>query len=140
MCCDYSLEVQKSRLAKVADELIVSTFRDTFSKGLYATDDKDCAVCLKPGTEVEFAEMVTYQVPYAYGTPVLLHAHRTARFRQVDKEQTYTHHDAFEFPDGTVIKLQHLMLGQHVRVLQMPLEEPLAEKAPTVIDRVLETT
>jgi hypothetical protein len=46
--------------------------------------------------------------------------HKVARFRQVDVETTHTHHDALEFPDGTIVKLHELAIGQKATVLQLP--------------------
>jgi hypothetical protein len=34
----------------------------------------------------------------------------------------YTHHDAIEFPDGQVVLLTHLRIGQHASVLQLPAQ------------------
>jgi hypothetical protein len=31
-----------------------------------------------------------------------------------------THHDAIEFPDGQIVLLTHLCVGQHATVLQLP--------------------
>jgi hypothetical protein len=47
-------------------------------------------------------------------------AERLARFRQVNMEQAYVHHDALEFPNGKIILLARLSEGQHATVLQLP--------------------
>ena len=57
--------------------------------------------------------------------------HKTAIFRQVNKEVQATHHDALEFPDGQILLLTFLQVGQQATVLQLsaaapekPKEEP----------------
>ena len=47
--------------------------------------------------------------------------HRTAIFRQVNKEVPTTHHDALEFPDGQIVLLTFLEEGQQATVLQLPV-------------------
>ncbi len=42
--------------------------------------------------------------------------HTTAIFRQVNKDNPYTHHDALEFPDGHMV-LNDLFEGQDATVL-----------------------
>jgi hypothetical protein len=44
-----------------------------------------------------------------------------ARFRQVDRENVYAHHDALEFPDGHTVLVTRLCEGQHATVLQLPV-------------------
>jgi hypothetical protein len=48
--------------------------------------------------------------------------HRTAIFRQINKERVATNHDALEFPDGQIVLLTCLREGQVARVLQLPAE------------------
>ena len=48
--------------------------------------------------------------------------HRTAIFRQINKDRAAAHHDALEFPDGEVVLLTLLCEGQQVTVLQLPAE------------------
>jgi hypothetical protein len=48
--------------------------------------------------------------------------HKTAIFRQINKEKVATHHDALEFPDGQVVLLTSLCEGQQATVLQLPAE------------------
>jgi hypothetical protein len=47
--------------------------------------------------------------------------HRTAIFRQVNKEVPSTHHDALEFPDGQIVLLTSMEEGQQATVLQLPI-------------------
>lgn len=46
--------------------------------------------------------------------------HRTAIFRQINKELAAAHHDALEFPDGQLALLTSLEEGQEAVVLQLP--------------------
>ena len=57
--------------------------------------------------------------------------HRTAIFRQLNKEQPRVHHDALEFPDGQMVLLTDLLEGQQATVLQLPAKPATAveEKA-----------
>ena len=48
--------------------------------------------------------------------------HTTAIFRQVNKDNPYTHHDALEFPDGKMVLLTDLLEGQRATVLQLPAQ------------------
>jgi hypothetical protein len=48
--------------------------------------------------------------------------HTTAIFRQVNKDNPLTHHDALEFPDGRMVLLTHLSEGQEATVLQLPAQ------------------
>ena len=56
-------------------------------------------------------------------------AHKTAIFRQVDKEQPSRHHDALEFPDGETVLLTYLAEHQHATVLQLPVRPETAAEA-----------
>ena len=49
-------------------------------------------------------------------------SHKTAIFRQVNKNNPFRHHDALEFPDGQVVLLTLLCEGQQATVLQLPAE------------------
>jgi hypothetical protein len=48
--------------------------------------------------------------------------HRTAIFRQINKDTTAAHHDALEFPNGRIVLLTLLREGQKATVLQLPAE------------------
>jgi hypothetical protein len=43
-----------------------------------------------------------------------------ARFRQIDMNKPYLHHDALEFPDGQCVLVTRLKKGQRATVLQLP--------------------
>ena len=52
--------------------------------------------------------------------------HTTAVFRQVNKHNPHTHHDALEFPDGKMVLLNDLSEGQEATVLQLPAKPTTA--------------
>lgn len=54
--CDYSLEGQQNRNARVKDRLYIQEF-SSGSRGFAAHGDPDCAVCLKPGTVVLLSDI-----------------------------------------------------------------------------------
>src|SRR5262249_54087389 len=55
--------------------------------------------------------------------------HKTAIFRQVNKDKVAAHHDALEFPDGRIVLLTRLCEGQQATVLQLPAEPKIAVEA-----------
>jgi hypothetical protein len=119
--CDYSLHSVKSRSAKIGDKLTTRDF-GTGTRGFAASENPSVAVCVLPGTELAFAQQVqrlpTRLWPWHNG--VL--NHKTAIFRQINKEKVATHHDALEFPDGQILLLTSLSEGQQATVLQLPAE------------------
>jgi hypothetical protein len=117
--CDYSLQGVASRPAAVGDKLTTRNF-GTGTRGFGASEDRNTAVCLLPGTEIAFAGEVAIESPRFFGQSVKTLKHATAIFRQIDKETPHVHHDALEFPDGQVVKLTQLCEGQHATVLQLP--------------------
>ena len=126
--CDYSLHSIKSRSAKIGDKLTVRDF-GTGTRGFAASEDATVAVCVLPGTELAFAHEVerlpTRLWPWHDGAI----KHKTAIFRQINKDKVVAHHDALEFPDGQIVLLTTLSEGQQATVLQLPAEPK------TVIDQ-----
>jgi hypothetical protein len=117
--CDYSLQAIASRKAAVADKLISTDFgRGT--RGFAGVDDPNTAVCVLPGTEIAFDEPIRRMTVF-YGVPSDT-SQTVARFRQINKDQERTHHDALELPDGETILLTLLAVGQRATVLQLPAE------------------
>jgi hypothetical protein len=55
--------------------------------------------------------------------------HKTAIFRQINKEKVAAHHDALEFPDGQTVLLTCLREGQEATVLQLPAEPKTSVEA-----------
>ena len=126
--CDYSLHAAASRPARTGDKLVISRFPYTFTRGFAAVDESNVAVCLCPGTEIAFDSEVQVEMPmllrfllhwFGWGRSVV--GHKVARFRRVNMEVTATHHDAIELPDGRVILLTRLAVGQRATVLQLPI-------------------
>jgi hypothetical protein len=128
--CDYSLHNVKSRAAKVGDQLTTRNF-GTGTRGFAASEDADTAVCVMPGTELAFSREVACTASGFLGLGARRMKHRTAIFRQLNKEQPRVHHDALEFPDGRTVLLTDLLEGQQATVLQLPAKPATAaeEKA-----------
>jgi hypothetical protein len=55
--------------------------------------------------------------------------HTTALFRQINKDNPHTHHDALEFPDGQIVLLTDLFEDQQATVLQLPAQPATAAEA-----------
>lgn len=113
--CDYSLHAVASRAAKAGDHLVSTNFPRTTTRGFAATDNRDVAVCLLPGTELAFDKDIEC-------TRALFFVKRmgasTARFRQLDIQDS--HRDALELPDGRIVLVTDLRPNQNATVLQLP--------------------
>jgi hypothetical protein len=70
---------------------------------------------------------------YVEGQNVTIEYRWAAVFRQIDKDVPHVHHDALEFPDGTLVLLTDLHEGQQATVLQLPAQPktPAEAKAQT---------
>jgi hypothetical protein len=112
--CDYSLHNVKSRPAKVGDKLTARDF-GTGTRGFSASEDANVVVCVRPGTELSFAEEVTFSATGLAGW-----------WRKV---MVVAHHDALEFPDGRIVLLTFLDEGQQATVLQLPAEPKAVSEA-----------
>jgi hypothetical protein len=120
--CDYSLHHVASRPAKVEDNLVVTKFSNSITRGFAAVGEPNVAVCLLPGTEIVFEQNVECEPSYGIGIlPNKKVGQRLARFRQINMDNAVTHHDALEFPDGQVVLLTRLCAGQRATVLQLPI-------------------
>ncbi|WP_412771873.1 hypothetical protein [Nitrobacter sp.] len=90
----------------------------------------EMAVCLLPGTELAFDDNVRYDRAFhlrLFGTRIFGKAQvdcKVASFRQVDTNDPYVQHDALEFPDGKILKINKLAPGQTATVLQLPVAIP----------------
>ena len=131
--CDYSLHTAASRPAKIGDELVTTEFWNTTTRGFSPVGEPKVAVCLLPGTEVVFENQVQrvvtgFQLRFFKKNPELIR-HTVARFRQVNVDNPCTHHDALEFPDGQIVLLTRLCVGQQATVLQLPAAPRTAEEA-----------
>ena len=119
--CDYSLQSVKSRPAKIADELTVRDF-GTGTRGFAALENPGMAVCVLPGTELAFADEVRRLSIRLWPWHNQVIKHKTAIFRQINKNKLVAHHDALEFLDGQIVLLTSLSEGQQATVLQLPAE------------------
>jgi hypothetical protein len=131
--CDYSLENVASRPAAIADRLISTNFSNTVTRGFAAAGDMNTAVCLRPGTEIAFDSEPRYEHPVTYWQKTA--PSKVARFRQINLETPYVHHDALEFADGTIVPIARLVQGQWATVLQLP-SVPLHESEHTEAPRI----
>ena len=124
--CDFSLHAVRSRPAKVGDKLTTRMFISG-TTGFCAPEDNGMAVCLLPGTELSFADEVRRATDWPWKRPI---SYKTAVFRQINKSNRCTHHDALEFPDGQLVLLTLLTAGQQATVLQLPAEPQKAQEEP----------
>jgi hypothetical protein len=116
--CDYSLQAARNRPAKVDDKLTVRLFNWS-TRGFAASEDRNVAVCLLPGTELSFMEEVRKVRSWPWRAPTI--RHKTAIFRKVNQHNPTVHHDALEFPDGRIFLVTLLEEGQQATVLQLPV-------------------
>ena len=126
--CDYSLHSVKSRPAKVGDKLTTRNF-NTGTRGFAAPEDASTAVCVLPGTELAFARAVSCRPRGLLGWKASTVKQTTAIFRQINKDNLHTHHDALEFPDGQIVLLTDLFEHQEATVLQVPAQPATAAEA-----------
>ena len=117
--CDYSLHHVATRPAQVEDKLVTTKFSNSLTRGFTAIGEPNVAVCLMPGTEIAFDENVQCE-PAISILPTKKIGQRMARFRQVNAGHPTVHHDALEFPDGQLVLLTRLCVGQRATVLQLP--------------------
>jgi hypothetical protein len=134
--CDYSLHHVVSTPAKVGDVLKTSSFAGSSTRGFCAAGLPNIAVCVLPGTELAFSAEIECDRAIGFLPHRRLGA-TLARFRQVDLDKPYAHHDAIELPNGRIELLTNLSEGQTATVLQLPADEqaqraarPEAEPAP----------
>jgi hypothetical protein len=123
--CDYSLHTVASRPAKVGDQLTITKFPNSVTRGFCALEDRHVAVCLLPGTEIAFEKEAEFRHSLAKLLPSFgfgkLGA-SVARFRQINAQEPHTHHDALEFANGRTVLITQLSSGQRATVLQLPVQ------------------
>src|SRR6516162_5000605 len=119
--CDYSLHSIRSRPAKIGDKLATRDF-GTGTRGFAASENPSVAVCVLPGTELAFADEVERLPARLWPWQDGSIRHKTAIFRQINKDKVAAHHDALEFPDGRIVLLTCISEGQEATVLQLPAE------------------
>jgi hypothetical protein len=122
--CDYSLQSVRSRPATVGEKLTTRSF-GTGTRGFAAPENPMVAVCVLPGTELAFSnETAVPKGSLGWKTATL--GHKTAIFRQINRNKPGRHHDALEFPDGQTVLLTELCEGQEATVLQLPAQPATA--------------
>jgi hypothetical protein len=126
--CDYSLYSVKSRPAKVGDKLTTHDF-GTGTRGFAASEDVNVAVCVLPGTELSFADEIKCLPTGLIAWRDKVIDHKTAIFRQINKDKVAAHHDALEFPDGQIVLLTLLAEDQQATILQLPAAPKTAVEA-----------
>ena len=136
--CDYSLHSIKSRPAKIGDKLTTRAV-GTGTRGFAASENPSVAVCVLPGTELAFTHEVKRLAARLWPWQGNAIGHKTAIFRQINKDRIAAHHDALEFPDGRIVLLTFLIEGQQATVLQLPAEpkivgEAEAQRRATYVD------
>ena len=101
---------------------MTTKFKNSITRGFAAVGEPHVAVCLLPGTEIAFDENVECEPSFGIGIlPNKKIEQRLARFRQINMDNAVAHHDALEFPDGQVVLLTRLCVGQRATVLQLPV-------------------
>jgi hypothetical protein len=117
--CDYSMHAVKNRKAVVGDKVRTSNFGGKSSPGLESLSEPGVAICLIPGTGVEFNDPI-HHTNEGRGPHTITDFKIT---RYVRKEGHSTEFkDAFQFPDGTVMLMAYLPVGQHGTVTYVPEE------------------
>jgi hypothetical protein len=120
--CDYSLHGVKTQDAKLGDELVLSTFPLTHTRGFTRLGGPcDTAICLKPGTQLAFERPVEPVLAGDRGYASV------AVFGQRDLHDRHMHHDILEFADGRSLLVTSLVPGQVCRVLQLPVQPQARE-------------
>ena len=127
--CDYSLQHLASRPAKVGDRLVTTKFTHSITRGFAEIGTPHVAVCILPGTEIAFDRDVECDHALGFLPNKKLRA-KVARFRQINLDNPYEHHDALEFPNGQVVLLTRLCEGQQATVLQLPATQRSADGTP----------
>ena len=114
--CDYSLQNVVSRPAKVGDYAKLR-YRDARIRSLGRCTSRSLH---SPGNRIGIRQPVECRPAGLLGWLRKRLDHRTAIFRQINKERAAAHHDALEFPDGQLALLTSLEEGQEAVVLQLP--------------------
>ena len=113
--CEYSARYTKIRPAKTGDKLISAHL------GFVAYEDRETAICLRPGTELAFDKPleVAHILGRWFSRWINKNSPRTlALFRQ--QARYGRQQDLLEFPDGRLDYLIGVYPGQVATVLQVP--------------------
>ncbi len=124
--CDYSLHAMTSRPTRAGDTLMTTAFEGTNSRGFCAKGEPSTAVCLRPGTEIAFQHepkrdglFWPWLLRFGFGRI----GSNLVRFRKLNPDQAYVHHDAPEFANGKLVCVTSLREGRQAIVLQPPTGE-----------------
>jgi hypothetical protein len=131
--CDYSLECVSSRPAKVGDKLVTSRFPGTITRGFASVTEPGVAICVLPGTELAFERDVQCEGRFLFFLFSSVGS-AFARFAHVNEDDAHRHHDALEFPNGRVVMLTNLRVGQRATVLQLPVGAVQKEEREKVVE------
>jgi hypothetical protein len=119
--CDYSMHAVKNRKAVVGDKVKTSDFTRTSSPGLESLSEPGVAICLIPGTGVEFDEPIRYTAVNIYGSPIVISDFKIGRYiRKEGIEAEFK--DTIQFPDGSTVLMAYLKNGQTGTVTYVPKE------------------
>lgn len=127
--CDYSLHHVASTPAKVGDKLVSTGFAGSSTRGFCSAEQPNVAVCVMPGTEIAFDRNIECHRAMGF-LPRRRLASAVARFRQINLDQPYAHHDALELPGGEIVLVTNLCEGQKATVLQLPASGQRDHAAP----------
>jgi hypothetical protein len=131
LTCDYSLHAVATRPAEVAERLVSTKFSAAGTRGFASPTNPKVAVCLRPGTELALTFKLAVMFLRSIGAQL-------ARFRQINTDNPYQHHDALEFSNGTIAMVTDLVPGQMATVLQLPAS-PIEEIPQTSRPAVRQT-
>lgn len=133
--CDYSIVSTRSRPARAGESVKTHDFGNGTSGFAPALDKRKfmnaTAVCLLPGTEIAFLKSVQVKANLTPREAEVRGEKRvinmvpqgtdcTATFIQVNAGIEETHHDAVEFPDGSIVLVTCLQEGQEARIVTPP--------------------
>lgn len=133
--CGYSLELEQTRTARQGDLLTTAAFGNHGSIGMVSADEPGTAVCLLPGSRLRVTG-----VPGNLAAELAISPGDLATF-QTDASGTgyvdglrFDHHVG---PGSGICKLQDLLIGLSVEVVQVPAEpasaagtKPASARAP----------
>lgn len=119
--CDYSMHAVKNRKAVVGDKVKTSDFGRTSSPGLESLSEPNLAICLIPGTGIEFNEPIRYIAVEKHGSPIEVTEFKIGRYvRKEGCEAEFK--DAFQLPNGDVVLIAYFKIGQTGTVTYVPEE------------------
>ena len=118
--CDYSLHTASLDQLRSATDWLPA-FQHRVPRVRRAGGCADRSLC-SSGTELAFHKELQSARIGLLGWKVKTIEHTTAIFRQINKSEPRTHHDALEFPDGHIELLTDLSEGQTATVLQLPAQ------------------